>query len=78
MIARGLILLGFRPSGMRTGQESLEEEGHTSSLWSGESARDYGSREAYHLIFYFLSENISALFVKGREGSILLFFVRWS
>jgi hypothetical protein len=26
MVARGLVLLGFRPSGMRTGQESLEEE----------------------------------------------------
>jgi hypothetical protein len=78
MIAGGLILLGFRPSGMRTGQESLEEEGHTSTLWSDESAGNYGSREAYHLIFYFLPEGISALFVKGRERSILLFFVRWS
>jgi hypothetical protein len=78
MIARGLILLGFKPSGMRTGQESLEEGEHTSSLWNGERAGYYGSREAYHLIFYFLSEDISALFVKGREGSILLFFVRWS
>lgn len=78
MVARGLILLGFRPSGMRTGQESLEEGGHTSSLWCDESAGNYGSREAYHLIFYFLSEEISALVVKGRKGSILLFFVRWS
>ncbi len=32
MIARGFILLGFRPSGMRTGHGSLEEGGHTSSL----------------------------------------------
>jgi hypothetical protein len=64
MIARGLILLGFRPSGMRTGQESLKEGGHTSSLWGDESAGNYGSRKAYHLIFYFLSEVISALFVK--------------
>jgi hypothetical protein len=47
MIARGLVLLGFRPSGMRTGQESLEEEGHTSTLWSDESAGNYGSREAH-------------------------------
>ena len=46
MIARGLILLGFRPSGMRTGQESLEEGGHTSGLWSGERAGNYGLREA--------------------------------
>jgi hypothetical protein len=47
MVARGLILLGFRPSSMRTGQESLEEGGHTSSLWNGERAGNYGSREAH-------------------------------
>ena len=64
MIARGLIFLGFRPSGMRTGQESVEEEGHTSGLWSGEVKEDHGSREAYHLIFNFLCEEISGLFGK--------------
>jgi hypothetical protein len=68
MIAGGLILLSFRPSGVRIGQKSLEEGGHTSSLWSDERAGNYGSREAYHLIFYFLSEEISVLFVKWREG----------
>jgi hypothetical protein len=57
---------------MRTGQESLEEGGHTSSLWSDESAGNYGSREAYHLIFHFLSEEISALFVE-REKRINTF-----
>lgn len=36
MIARGLVLLGFRPSGVRTGQKSLGEGGHTSSLWGCE------------------------------------------
>ena len=78
MIARGLILLGFRPSGMRTGQESVEEEGHTSGLWRGEGRENHGSREAYHLIFNFLCEEIRGLFGKRREGSILLFFVLWS
>jgi hypothetical protein len=73
MIARGLILLGFRPSGMRTGHESLEEGVPTSGLWSGKRAGNYGSREAYHLIFYFLSEDISALFCE-RERTIKYFY----
>ena len=58
---------------MRTGHESLEEGVPTSSLWSGKRAGNYGSREAYHLIFYFLSEDISALFCE-RERTIKYFY----
>ena len=52
----------------------MEKGGHTSSLWGNERAGDYGSREAYHLIFYFLSECISALFCeRGRRINTFIF-----
>lgn len=42
MIARGFILLGFRPSGMRTGCESLYEDDALLAFKKGERARALG------------------------------------
>jgi hypothetical protein len=78
MIARGLILLGFRPSGVRTGHGLLEGGGHTSSLWDGEreKLRIKGSVPS-HLLLPILGYQCVIL-RGGEKGSILLFFVRWS
>lgn len=75
MIARGLVLLRFRPSGVRTGQKSLREGGHTSSLWGCERPGNHRSREAYHLIFNFLSEEISRVFIVEGEKNQYFYFL---
>jgi hypothetical protein len=53
MIARGFILLGFRPTDMRTGHESLEEEDTLLAFGKVRVRENYGPSEAYHFIFNF-------------------------
>jgi hypothetical protein len=67
MVARGFILLGFRPSDMRTEHGSLQEEDTLLPFEKVRAPENYESSEAYHLIFDFLSEDISILHSEGRE-----------
>ena len=73
MIARGFILLGFGPSNIRTRHESLEEEDTLLAFENVRAPEDYRSSEAYHLIFDFLSEDISILHREGGEESCFYF-----
>jgi hypothetical protein len=59
MIACGFILLGFKPSGMRTGCGSLCEDDALLAFEKGKRAGYYGAHRAYHLIFDFLSKDVS-------------------
>jgi hypothetical protein len=73
MIARGFILLGFRPSGMRTGHGSLEEGGHTSSLREVRMRKITGERKHTISSSTSYSRTLVHYLEKGERISTLIF-----
>jgi hypothetical protein len=71
MIARGFILLGFRPPGMRTRHGSLREDDALLAFEKVRVRKNYRPCRAYHLIFYFLSEDVRAQ-MKPRRARLAL------
>jgi hypothetical protein len=72
MVARGFILLGFRPPGMRTRRGSLGEDDALLAFEKVRAREGYRPGRAYHLIFYFLSEDVRAQMKPRRARTALL------